>query len=254
MASLEATGPDDAVELLAGALEALVALDAEANERLESVRGRLLELVTRVRDADGRLGRLMEVDEQGREQSRARTQALADAAMRDPLTGLYNRRAFEVLAQEAAEAIALRGEHMGVLFVDLDHFKRINDELGHAAGDAVLMEVGRLLARRSRRADVVARWGGEEFVLALPGCSLPDALRIAEDLRGSLEELDLPELPEGWAITASLGVASDGLNAEAAMEELQALIEQADERVYEAKRAGRNRVVPDPGLGLAKVA
>ena len=158
---------------------------------------------------------------------------LQDMARRDGLTGLVNRRAFdEALAQEL-ERGARTGSPVGLLLLDIDHFKRLNDEHGHQTGDEVLRVVGRVLAECARTYDVVARYGGEEFVVILPGVDDDDALAAAERLRTAVLDAPTP-VP----VTISAGAASAPPEAE----DSTALIGRADEALYAAKARGRNRV------------
>ncbi len=155
----------------------------------------------------------------------------------DPLTGLDNRRSLEARLDKR---LARRGgERAGFacLLFDLDHFKRINDEHGHATGDAVLRDVASLLRARVRDDDIVCRWGGEEILVALWGCGEEQALRRAEELREAIADLyGQGSVPA--RITASIGVAC----YPEAGENLHRLADAADEALYRAKRAGRNRV------------
>jgi diguanylate cyclase (GGDEF)-like protein len=122
--------------------------------------------------------------------------------------------------------------------LDLDHFKRINDECGHAVGDWVLREVARACASRAREEDVVGRLGGEEFAVLLPGVDAADALLAAEALRGAIARIDGPAGGCHLPISASIGVASskDGSDA------YRQLLADADAAMYAAKQAGRNRI------------
>jgi diguanylate cyclase (GGDEF)-like protein len=129
-----------------------------------------------------------------------------------------------------------------VLFIDIDHFKDINDAFGHAVGDVVLQSVGRGLRDRLRRRDLLARYGGEEFVALLPDTDLQAALQVAEVLRSRIATLDLNSLTGGLPVRVSIGVAqlSEELMGEGS------LVSAADAAMYEAKRQGRNRVVVFP--------
>jgi two-component system cell cycle response regulator len=172
------------------------------------------------------------------DQRRARVQDSLRLALVDPLTGLYNRRfAGPQLAAIAARA-AETGERFAVMVVDLDRFKLVNDTHGHAAGDAVLVEVARRLGAALREGDLLARIGGEEFLVALPACPMPMARRIAERLCQSIDERPV-RLPSGQRlrVTVSIGVAvSDGRTL------ADAVVEQADLALLESKGAGRNQV------------
>jgi diguanylate cyclase (GGDEF)-like protein len=157
---------------------------------------------------------------------------LARLTRLDPLTGLLNRRGLE--AVEHADQ-ALVGS---VICADLDHFKDVNDRNGHAFGDRVLLVVADVLARAVRRGDSVARTGGEEFVVVLPGAPLVAAMRIAEKARATLASTDI-DAPAGTVrITSSFGVAE-----RRAGESHEEAVARADAALYAAKRAGRNRVI-----------
>lgn len=162
-------------------------------------------------------------------------------AERDVLTGLPNRRALaEVLPRRMDEAHA-QGSPLSVLFVDLDRFKAINDRHGHAVGDEVLAEASRRLAERLRGGEVVARQGGEEFVLMLPGADADRARAAAERLRRNIAEAPFETSAGALAVTASFGVAS----LRAADVTPGSLLARADAAMYRAKQAGRNRVEVD---------
>jgi diguanylate cyclase (GGDEF)-like protein len=161
--------------------------------------------------------------------SQSRTiRALTSEAQRDPLTGLANRR---VLDHALAE---LSGAPGAVVAVDLDHFKRVNDTWGHAAGDAVLTELGRRLRRVTRLTDVVARTGGEEFVLVLPSATPDVARRVAQDVWSAVRDTPFLAAGQSLHVTASVGAASGPLSP--------TLVEQADAAAYASKQGGRDRV------------
>lgn len=156
-------------------------------------------------------------------------------ANRDPLTGALNRRAFALLAEKQMAHADRTGRAASVLMMDLDHFKRINDVRGHAAGDAVLRRFVEVAGGILRAEDVLCRFGGEEFVALLPDTAAPQAFAAAERLR-------LRFAAEGE--TTSIGIAEARRG-----EPLEALLRRADEALYEAKRRGRNRceAAPSPG-------
>jgi diguanylate cyclase (GGDEF)-like protein len=164
-----------------------------------------------------------------------------DDAERDGLTGVYNKRYFEArLAHEIHEAEA-KNQPLGLLMLDIDHFKNYNDRNGHLAGDIVLKELGLILGSSVRREDIVARSGGEEFVLVYPRAGKEAALRIADNLRRAVEAHDFRH-GEGQPlgrVTISGGVASFPEDARSALD----LQRVADRALYEAKAAGRNRIV-----------
>lgn len=159
-------------------------------------------------------------------------------ATRDPLTGVFNARAYYEFCEGMIKLAQRNNRPYAVLFVDLDHFKSINDTYGHAAGDLVLKTVADCLVKNSRASDGVGRIGGEEFSIFLPDTTFEDAVALAEYLRFSIELL-MPVIgEEARKITASIGVARNQ-HSEQTMLEIQ---KQADLAMYRAKAAGRNRV------------
>jgi diguanylate cyclase (GGDEF)-like protein len=166
---------------------------------------------------------------------------LRSQAIRDQLTGLYNRRFLEdALTRETGRA-ARSGEPVAVAILDVDHFKRINDTYGHEAGDAVLRELGQALLKTIRKTDIVGRFGGEEFLILLPGASVEvaqaRALAVLEAVRAM--EVVIPNGAPLNHITASIGVAAMPLHVARG----DALVAAADAALYQAKGQGRNRVV-----------
>lgn len=159
---------------------------------------------------------------------------LTAQSMRDGLTGLLTRRVGEELLDHQFAHAQRQDLPFALLFVDLDRFKSINDQFGHKAGDDVLASVGRVFAQVFRRQDILIRWGGEEFVVGLPGTDAAGAEVIVR----RLAEVGLGRRPDNLPVTASIGIAerkSDGIDR------LRALTELADSRMYKAKQAGRNR-------------
>jgi two-component system cell cycle response regulator len=163
------------------------------------------------------------------------------AAMTDPLTGLYNRRYAEPHLRGLALSAREGGPGFAMLVLDIDHFKRINDRFGHAAGDAVLREVARRLSDALRPEDLVARIGGEEFLIALPGHDARRACMIAERLCALIEETHfaIPGRRTPVQVTLSIGVALGGTGGDEAIE---SIVGRADAALYAAKSAGRNTV------------
>jgi diguanylate cyclase (GGDEF)-like protein len=152
----------------------------------------------------------------------------------DGLTGLANRRILEeTLPREAARANRLN-ESLSVIFVDVDHFKPINDEFGHDAGDQVLAQLGNIFKSQLRSYDLAARFGGDEFVLLLPGTTRDGAIVIAERIRAGVGTLAFPEYPR--QVTVSIGIAALGIG-----ETGEELVAHADEALYRAKGKGGNR-------------
>ena len=166
-------------------------------------------------------------------------EALHRLAMRDSLTGVYNTRAYYAECDRLIQLAERQGITYAVLFVDLDHFKAINDKHGHATGDRVLKAVAASLEAGIRGSDPVGRVGGEEFSVFLFGAQLQSAFELAEKLRARIEAL-LPEVGNGQQvkITASIGVAESGDGRQS----IEAIQHIADQAMYLAKQAGRNRV------------
>jgi diguanylate cyclase (GGDEF)-like protein len=186
------------------------------------------------------LGQIARSFDEMAEALQRRERELREQAITDPLTGLYNRRRLdELLPRELARA-ARAGESVAVIIVDLDRFKRINDEFGHETGDRVLTAVGELFRTKVRGSDIACRYGGEEFALVLHETGREAARRRAEDLRAAINRLHLVQPGQrAFRITASLGVALFPQHGE----DPDDLLRAADEALYAAKGAGRNRVV-----------
>lgn len=167
---------------------------------------------------------------------------LEHAAGIDPLTELGNRRVFDRRLAEEWRRAARSGRAMSILMVDVDRFKRINDSLGHIAGDDVLKRIAGCLQASARRAgDLVARFGGDEFVVLLPEADGDQAARVAELMRsGVLEAQFAGDAAAGLPVTISIGTATVVPNAES---DPQTLVKKADEALLEAKRSGRDRVI-----------
>jgi two-component system cell cycle response regulator len=165
-------------------------------------------------------------------------EALRTQANRDALTGTWNRRMIlEILQRESARA-GREGTTVGVIMADLDHFKRLNDTLGHSAGDAALCEASRRMGTALRPYDALGRYGGEEFLIVLPGCDPSGVLAAAERLRHAIAETPVAVPTGTTAITVSLGAAT----AKGASLGADGLIRMADDALYRAKRGGRDRV------------
>ncbi|WP_136418700.1 GGDEF domain-containing protein [Herbaspirillum sp. ST 5-3] len=162
--------------------------------------------------------------------------ALVRQANRDPLTGVFSRKSGEEML-DLQFNIASRGNSpMAVAFIDLDHFKSINDSFGHEAGDQVLIGVTEIIGANLRRGDTLARWGGEEFVVIMPNTDLAQAEAAVARLRA----IGFGVRPDNLRITASIGIAERIADASA---DWKALVEIADQRMYRAKHGGRDRVV-----------
>jgi diguanylate cyclase (GGDEF)-like protein len=174
---------------------------------------------------------------------------LENMALRDGLTGLYNRRFLDEMLEHNLAKLKREGKRAGLLLLDVDHFKRFNDTHGHQAGDEALRRVGATLAGSVRASDVVCRYGGEEFLVFLPECEVKEASAKAEAIRVAISQTALAlgsqQIPP---VTASIGLA---MFPEAGMTRAQ-LIQMADRALYRAKGAGRNRVVvAEPAAAVA---
>lgn len=199
--------------------------------------------VTRQKEAEAQIGRQLVELEAAHAEMEKLNQRLAALAVTDALTGIPNHRAFQdrlhLLVKEAS-----RGRRFALVMIDVDKFKLFNDEFGHQAGDEVLRSVGKTLGACIRCTDFAARYGGEEFCVLFTDVDEPTALMLAERLRQSVEATECPYR----RITASFGVCawSAGIGAEG-------LIKAADEALYAAKAAGRNRVVSASGMGTRRL-
>jgi diguanylate cyclase (GGDEF)-like protein len=168
--------------------------------------------------------------------SSALREQLRNQALRDGLTGLYNRRFLEEMQDRLTQEAERREAPMSAIMIDLDHFKRLNDQYGHGAGDAVLREVARIVMASLRVTDIACRYGGEELLVLLPDCPLDNAIQTAERLRLQIESLT--NVANGQSVTASFGVACTPETTAHPGE----LVTVADAALYQAKRLGRNRV------------
>jgi diguanylate cyclase (GGDEF)-like protein len=171
------------------------------------------------------------------QRQRARAAEFAETAERDPLTGLGNRRHLTRRCAELLPVTEREGRPLAIAQIDVDHFKRINDRHGHAAGDRVLVGLAQLLRDNTRNRDVLVRHGGEEFVLVMPGMSMDSAAEVCQRLRVRVAGQAWGAGAQDLKVTISIGLAA------APSYELGHLLHRADEALYRAKRGGRNRVV-----------
>lgn len=170
------------------------------------------------------------------DQARSRAEQLA---LTDALTGVRNRRWFMTQAALEFERATRHGRALALVLIDVDHFKRVNDEHGHQTGDRLLVEIAQTCAATLRRTDLLARFGGEEFIVLLPETGQCEAVRLAERMRQAVQAgLRDPQHPLQVPVTISLGVVA----MSAATPTLDALIRATDQALYDAKRAGRDRV------------
>lgn len=155
-------------------------------------------------------------------------------AKRDPLTGARNRAGIRDSLFEQVQLVYLQKTPLSIIFMDIDHFKQINDNFGHDVGDEVLKEFAGLVTSKTRQGDSLVRWGGEEFLLVCPNTEIDNASILAENIRVAMEQHNWPE---GMKVTSSFGVTQMG------QESTGEFIARADEALYKAKSKGRNRVV-----------
>jgi diguanylate cyclase (GGDEF)-like protein len=173
-------------------------------------------------------------------------ETLRSKSERDPLTDLYNRRHLELSAERELARAGRHAHALTFIMLDVDHFKVFNDTHGHDAGDAVLREVAHVLKRHTRTEDIACRYGGEEFLLVLPGCPLEDAYLKAEAIREAIAQLRVSAGSAALSrVTASLGIACYPHNGDRVDE----LIRAADAALYKAKAAGRNQIVATSAPG-----
>jgi diguanylate cyclase (GGDEF)-like protein len=166
---------------------------------------------------------------------------LEHQSIRDGLTGLFNRHFMEIALEREIRRSARHNKPVAIMMLDIDHFKQFNDTFGHEAGDTVLRELGEALLQAVRNEDILCRFGGEEFVAILPETTLDSALERAESLRRMVSELRVRHRGESLCeITISVGIAVYPQHAES----LEEIMRAADRALYEAKHAGRNRVIP----------
>lgn len=226
----------------------IMAVEIERKARISQEKALEQERIARAAQAEA-LSAQKQATEQLEQRVAERTQELEEAnqklelmSITDPLTGIYNRRYFDhALMEEYARAFRQR-RPLGVLIVDVDHFKNINDHYGHLIGDEVLKLLASLLKKELRRStDLVARYGGEEFVVVLPETDQAGAVQVAERIRQDVMTLDLSEHHADLAITVSIGVFSQVPTQDS---ELYWWVKNADDALYQAKESGRNKVVP----------
>lgn len=208
--------------------------------------GRLVQMFERAEEGDFSMTYDVRADTRpdnvtlvGRAYNRMRAQ-LATIVLTDPLSECLNRRGFEQQLQRDVRRAARSNGEVALIAVDLDHFKEVNDRFGHLAGDAVIREAGQLLRETARGGDVVARVGGEEFVILAPDTSVEGALHLGSRVAEAFRARRFAGVDGRMAVTASVGVVSDRVRDEHAGGDLRA---RADEALYAAKRGGRDRVV-----------
>lgn len=165
---------------------------------------------------------------------------LARQSITDALSGLHNRRYFDQVLETEVARCNRNGESFALLLLDIDHFKRVNDQFGHQAGDTVIQAVGKALMSGIRTSDTCCRYGGEEFALIMPATRAPEAQLVAERLRQKVATLEIPGLPKGQQMTISVGISLGEPKSEI---KAQQVLKDADQALYAAKAEGRNRCI-----------
>jgi diguanylate cyclase (GGDEF)-like protein/PAS domain S-box-containing protein len=191
--------------------------------------------ITETEEKNVQLNVALSILDKSRKEIERQNEELHCLATRDPLTSCLNRRSFFGHFETLWSSCQNTERELACVMLDIDHFKRVNDEHGHATGDQVLQQMAGVLLSLSRDRDIVSRYGGEEFCVLLPDCDLENAVTVAQKFRQGIEMCK----PAGLTVTASFGVSALGMGAKEPSE----LLEQADKALYVAKDRGRNRVV-----------
>jgi len=182
--------------------------------------------------------------EQANQELKEDNSRLQQLLVHDEKTTLLNYRAFNQRLQEEFRRARRYREYLSLMMLDLDYYKDVNDRYGHPSGDDVLREFGRILTRSTRETDLVARFGGDEFVVLLPATAGPPAFKLAERIRQAMEAHSFQLGEEAVRITSSQGIATFPVNPRILSHE--DLVKESDKALYLAKEAGRNRTVLDP--------
>lgn len=212
-----------------------------------------LDDITELEERNNALQTMVSKLEESQAQVKEQNKELHFLATRDSLTGCLNRRAFNEMFDKAFKEARQNKSELSCVMVDIDHFKAVNDNYGHATGDVIIKLLAEVLTTNTRKIDLVGRYGGEEFCLVLPGLSVDEAVAVAERIRLRIKSESAARHENGPRVTASLGVASIFDNPEDPGE----LNKFADEALYVAKESGRNKVVrwhPQTEFGVAAKA
>jgi diguanylate cyclase len=217
---------------------------------LKALSQSLLAETRRMQDANHRLEMSLQASRDDIEALQRDLDDVRREALLDPLTKIYNRKAFDEGLARAVERARETGEHLCLLLLDIDHFKRFNDTWGHQTGDQVLRLVAMTLKSNIKGKDIAARYGGEEFTAVLPDTDLEGAVILADNIRKAIQAKELLKRSTNeklGRVTASFGVATFGPS-----DTPSSLIERADRCLYAAKHAGRNKVVSEAELDVGE--
>jgi diguanylate cyclase len=219
----------------------LTSSDGETDEAIAEL---VVDVIGNIVRANHDLQSQLETAENRLEKQAKELEAHISRSLTDPLTGLPNRREFNERLEERMSVWKRRKEVFSLLMLDVDYFKKLNDEHGHLAGDQMLAAIARAVRGAVRREDVVARYGGEEIAVLLPSTSLKKAKVVAEKVRETVSRTVVPYNDQDISATVSGGLATITANDTA-----ESIIERADEALYQAKAAGRNRTCIHDGSG-----
>jgi diguanylate cyclase len=222
--------------------QATALLTSEEGRSDESLTELVVDVIGDIVRSNQNLQSKLQTAETRLEEQAAEIEAHISRSLTDPLTGLPNRREFNNRLEERLAAWTRRQEPFALLLLDVDHFKKLNDQHGHLAGDQVLAAIGRVLRGAVRREDAVARYGGEEFAILLPNTTLDQAVHVAQNVRSAVAAMSILHHGQQLAVTLSGGLAAIGAN-----ERGDSLIHRADAALYTAKAAGRNCVFVHDG-------
>lgn len=201
----------------------------------------IIEATVGMKDSSGRMNQRLEESREEIESLKRNLQQVTNESQRDFLTGVFNRKTFERLVDDQMLHAKANRSALCLMMIDIDHFKQFNDRFGHLLGDEVLKTVARTLMDTLKGRDVVARFGGEEFIVTLPETPMEGALKVAEMIRTSIASKQLKRKNTGeiyGTITVSIGVAFYRPDTDT----LPTLIKRADDALYQSKRTGRNKI------------
>ncbi|OGF97656.1 MAG: hypothetical protein A3F83_08605 [Candidatus Glassbacteria bacterium RIFCSPLOWO2_12_FULL_58_11] len=194
-----------------------------------------------IHDARGQISGAVQIfhDNSSRVAARSVIEKLRKLALIDPLTGLANRRYIDKILEGKTDEMKRYGMSFGVLFIDIDHFKQVNDHYGHEMGDKVLWTISRGMSIILRSSDVLGRWGGEEFVAVVLNVDREGLMRVAEKMRSEIEKIQIQENGQAFNVTISIGatLVEPGTGMDKNL-----ILKKADELLYVSKNNGRNRV------------